>query len=71
LGTAREKAEFVKDVIGLANTKPSGRRWMIIGFDDKARKYYGPPPSSSSIHVAFTVPNPATPGWSSSARPEC
>ncbi len=43
LDTASEKAEFVKDVIGLANTKASGRRWMIIGFEDKTREYYGPP----------------------------
>lgn len=43
LNTASQKAEFVKDVIGLANTKASGRRWMIVGFDDKTRKYHGPP----------------------------
>jgi hypothetical protein len=41
--TADQKAEFVKDVLGLANTKASGRRWMIIGFDDKMRAYFGPP----------------------------
>jgi len=41
--TADQKAEFVKDVLGLANTKASGRRWMIIGFDNKTRTYYGPP----------------------------
>lgn len=43
LDTADQKAEFVKDVIGLANTQASGRRWMIIGFDDKTRAYHGPP----------------------------
>jgi hypothetical protein len=43
LDTASEKAEFVKDVIGLANTKASGRRWMIVGFDDKTREYHSPP----------------------------
>lgn len=43
LGTADEKAEFVKDVIGLANTQASGRRWMIVGFDDKTRSYHAPP----------------------------
>ncbi len=37
LDTADQKAEFTKDVIGLANTQASGRRWMIIGFDDKTR----------------------------------
>lgn len=45
LDTASEKAEFVKDIIGLANTKASGRRWMIVGFDDKTRGYHCPPDS--------------------------
>lgn len=43
LHTASEKAEFIKDMLGLATTQASGRRWMIIGFDDKTRTYYGPP----------------------------
>jgi hypothetical protein len=43
LDTASQKAEFVKDIIGLANTQASGRRWMIIGFDDKTREHHGPP----------------------------
>jgi Schlafen, AlbA_2 len=43
LDTADQKAEFVKDVIGLANTQASGQRWMIIGFDDSTRAYHGPP----------------------------
>jgi predicted HTH transcriptional regulator len=42
-GTADQKAEFVKDILGLANTKASGRRWLIIGFDDKTYNYHGPP----------------------------
>jgi hypothetical protein len=41
--TKDEKAEFVKDIIGLANTQASGRRWLIVGFDDKTHMYYGPP----------------------------
>ncbi len=41
--TADQKAELVKDLIGLANTQASGRRWLIIGFDDKTRAYHGPP----------------------------
>lgn len=45
LDTASQKAEFIKDVIGLANTQASGRRRMIIGFDDKTRAHYGPPDS--------------------------
>lgn len=43
--TVDQKAEFVKDVLGLANTKASGRRWLIIGFDDKTRAYHSPPDS--------------------------
>ena len=38
-----EKAEFVKDILGLATTQASGRRWFIIGFDDKTHTYYAPP----------------------------
>lgn len=37
------KAELVKDILGLANTQASGRRYLIIGFNDKTRNYYGPP----------------------------
>lgn len=40
LDKADEKAEFIKDVIGLANTKTSGQRWIIIGFDDKTRELH-------------------------------
>ncbi len=43
LGTADGKTEFIKDVLGLVNTQASGRRWLIIGFDDKTRLYHGPP----------------------------
>jgi hypothetical protein len=43
LDTKKQKAEFAKDVLGLATTKSSGRRYMIVGFDDKTREYDGPP----------------------------
>jgi hypothetical protein len=43
LDTADQKAEFTKDVLSLANTKASGRRWMIIGFDNGSHAYYGAP----------------------------
>jgi hypothetical protein len=46
LNTADQKAEFVKDVLGLANTQASGRRWLIVGFDDKTRSYHSPPDPS-------------------------
>ena len=38
--TKDQKAEFVKDVLGLVNTKASGERWLIVGFDDKMRTYH-------------------------------
>lgn len=43
LDTKKQKAEFAKDVLGLATTKSSGRRYMIVGFDDKTRGYHAPP----------------------------
>jgi hypothetical protein len=43
LDTADEKAEFIKDVLSLANTKASGKHWMIIGFDNRTHAYHGPP----------------------------
>jgi hypothetical protein len=45
LDTKDDKAEFVRDVLGLANTKASGRRWLIIGFNDKLLTYHGSPDS--------------------------
>ncbi|MDQ3766349.1 MAG: putative DNA binding domain-containing protein [Actinomycetota bacterium] len=48
LDTADRKAEFVKDVLGLVNTQASGRRWMVVGFDDKTRSYHAPPDSGLS-----------------------
>lgn len=43
LNTKEQKAEFAKDILGLASTKSSGKRYMIIGFDDKTREYFAPP----------------------------
>jgi len=60
--TADQKAELVKDVLGLANTQASGRRWFIIGFDDKTRAYTAPPdPKLTQNHLeqllaAYTDP---------------
>ncbi len=45
LDTMDQKAEFVKDILSLVNTKASGQRWLIVGFDDKSHNYYGPPDS--------------------------
>jgi len=41
--TADEKAELIKELVALANTQASGRRWLIIGFEDKTRRYHGSP----------------------------
>lgn len=63
LGTADQKAAFIKVVIGLANTQASGRRWLIVGFDDKTRAYYGPPDPSvtqnrlETIFARYVSPN--------------
>jgi hypothetical protein len=35
LKSPRQRAEFVKDILALANTKTSGQRFLIIGFDPK------------------------------------
>lgn len=43
LDTNRQKAKFARNVLGLATTKSSGKRYMIVGFDDKTREYYAPP----------------------------
>jgi len=48
LDTQKQKGEFAKDVLGLVTTKSSGRRYMIIGFDDKTRQYYGPPDAATT-----------------------
>ncbi|HEX8597589.1 MAG TPA: ATP-binding protein [Chloroflexia bacterium] len=63
LDTADQKAEFVKDVLSLVNTQASGRRWMIIGFDDKTRSYHAPPDAKvtqnriEQLLSAYTTPN--------------
>jgi hypothetical protein len=38
--TKDQKAEFVKDVLGLVNTQANKERWLIVGFDDKTRAYH-------------------------------
>ena len=48
LGRDKEKAEFVRDILGLATTRSSGRRFLVIGFDDKTRSFTQP------IHPSMT-----------------
>ncbi len=51
-GTADEKAEFIKDLIALANTQASGRRWLIVGFEDKTRSWtQDPNPKLTQDHI--------------------
>jgi len=39
LDTERQKAEFCKDVLALANTRVSGRRFLVIGFNNTSRAF--------------------------------
>jgi hypothetical protein len=39
LDSEREKAEFCKDVLALANTQVSGRRFLVVGFSDSTRQF--------------------------------
>jgi len=41
LDTNEQKVRFIKDLLSLATTQASGRRWLIIGFDDKTREFVG------------------------------
>lgn len=51
LNTKKQKAEFAKDILGLATTKSSGKRYMIIGFDDKTREYFAPPDTTITQEI--------------------
>jgi hypothetical protein len=63
LDTADQRAEFIKDVMGLTNTQASGRRWLIVGFDDKSHAYHSPPDPTvtqnriESILARYTTPS--------------
>jgi hypothetical protein len=39
LGTRDEKAEFVRDVLALANTQVTGERYLVTGFDPKTHDF--------------------------------
>jgi Putative DNA-binding domain len=60
--TPDQKAELIKDLIALANTKASGEHLLVIGFDPKTRTYFGPPdPKLTQDHLeqlasAYTEP---------------
>lgn len=50
LDTGDQKAEFIKDVLALANTRASGRHWLIVGFDDKTHTYFQAPDPAATEH---------------------
>ncbi len=39
--TKDQKAELVKDLVGLANTQASGERLLVVGFDNETHGYHG------------------------------
>jgi hypothetical protein len=43
VNTDDEKAEFIKDLLGIVNTKASPPRLLVIGFDDVTREIVKPP----------------------------
>ena len=49
LKCAKEKAEFVRDALGLATTKSTGQRFLIIGFDNDSRVFH------SSVDPTITI----------------
>jgi hypothetical protein len=48
LKTKEQKAEFVKDVLAIANTKATGSRFILIGWDPKTRIF------TSSVDASLT-----------------
>lgn len=47
LSSAAQKGEFVKDILGLATTKASGReRYLLIGYDNDSRTFVQTVPAS-------------------------
>ncbi|HEY0072140.1 MAG TPA: ATP-binding protein [Chloroflexia bacterium] len=40
LNTKSEKAEFVRDILALVNTRFNGERNLVIGFDPKTQQFY-------------------------------
>lgn len=45
VNSVEQKAEFIKDILSLANTQASGRRWLIVGFSNKTHGYANAPNS--------------------------
>ena len=64
LRTDRQRAEFCKDIMALANTRVSGRRFIAVGFNDVSRDFttsVNPTLSANqmeSVLAAYCVPVP-------------
>ena len=61
----REKGEFIRDVLGLATTKASGRdRYLLVGFDDETAEFVASVDTSitrerlEQVVNAYTDPKP-------------
>ena len=39
VGKDRDKATFIKEILGLATTRVSGRRFLVIGMDDSTHEF--------------------------------
>lgn len=65
LDTPKQKAEFARDVIALANTKASGGRWLVLGFDDTSHAFHSSVPAElhqerlEQVLSAWTDPVPS------------
>jgi hypothetical protein len=54
--TADQKAELIKDILSLANTKSSGRRLIVVGFQDSDHEYFAEPsPTLTQEHLEQLV----------------
>lgn len=62
LDTADQKAEFIKDVLALANTRVSGRHWLIVGFDNNTHSYArAPDPKVTQDRIERIIANHTSP----------
>ena len=64
-----KKGEFVRDILGLATTKSSGQRYLIIGFSDDTREFFASVDSGitqnrlEQILHAYCEPTPDVVFW--------
>lgn len=55
LNSDRQKAEFCKDILALANTRTSGRGFIVVGFNDSTRAFTSPPSPAVDAHKMESV----------------